>query len=167
MSKRAVYEDVEVTAGISPVVPMPLNEVLRIVLIGVGVGAAVAVLYALLDSFVFSAVLCRPQYAGECAQAPDYAMIVAMVIGAIGGLVALARARVYRPLLIVITATITLWLGSGLVAGFAWYWTMLILAILYAIAYVLFAWIARIRSFVLAVIASVVAAVLVRWIAML
>jgi len=165
VAKPVVYEDVEVTQGVSPFISMSRRDVIDVLLCGAGVGLFIGILYVLLDNFVFGAVLCRAQQAADCAQAPQYAMIVATVIGAIAGLVALARARVYRPLFVVLFATISLWIGNVLVADYAWYWTLLILLALYAIAYLLFAWLARLRSFVLAAIVAIVVLVIVRLVA--
>lgn len=165
MAKSVVYEDVEVNQGVSPFVSMSRRDVRDILLCGASVGLFVGILYALLDNFVFGAVLCRAQQSADCSQAPQYAMIVATVIGAIGGLVALARVRVYRPLFVVLFATICLWLGNVLVAGVAWYWTLVVLTVLYTIAYLLFAWLARLRSFVLAAVVAIVVLVIVRLVA--
>jgi hypothetical protein len=123
-------------------------------------------MYLLLDTFVFSAVLCRPQQADQCLQAPEYAMVVAAVIGAIAGLVTLARVRIYRPLFVVLCATIGLWIASLPIIAYEWYWLLLVLTVLYALAYMLFAWLARIRSFVLALIVAIVVLVIVRLVTM-
>lgn len=165
MSKADVYEDVEVTQGVLPFIGMSGRDVRDILLSGAGVGAFVAALYLLLNNFVFSAVLCRPQQDTQCADAPQYAMIVATVIGAIAGLVTLARVRAYRPLFIVLFATIAIWFGGIPVASYAWYWILLVLLGLYAVAYLLFAWLARLRSFLLATIVSILVLVLVRLVA--
>lgn len=165
MSTREIYDDVEVTQGVSPLISMSRRDVIDTLLCGAGVGLFVGILYLLLDTFVFGAVLCRAQQAANCAQAPQYAMIVATVIGAIAGLVALARVRVYRPLFVVLFATISLWASNLLVADYAWYWAIIILVGLYAVAYMLYAWLARIRSFVLAGILGIVILVLIRLVA--
>ncbi len=162
MSKAIVYDDVEVSEGVLPFVGMSKRDVIDTLLCGAGVGIFVGVLYLLLDTFVFSAVLCRPQNAMNCAQGPAYAMIVATVIGAIAGLVALARVRIYRPLFIVLFATVSLWVGGVTVSGVAWYVALITLCILYALAYLLFAWLARIRSFILASVLGIIILVLVR-----
>ena len=165
MSKPDIYDDVEVTQGVSPFISMSRRDVIDTLLCGAGVGLFVGILYLLLNTFVFGAVLCRAQQAADCTQAPQYAMIVATVIGAIGGLVALARVRVYRPLFVVRFATISLWASNLLISSYAWYWVLFVLVGLYAVAYMLFAWLARIRSFVLAGIVSIVVLVLVRLVA--
>ncbi len=165
MSKREIYDDVEVTDGVSPFMSVSRRDILDTLLCGAGVGLFVSVLYLLLNSFVFGSVLCRPQHAADCAQAPQYAMIVAAVIGAIAGLVALARVRVYRPLFVVLFATVSLWAANLIVADYAWYWIVVILVGLYAVAYLLFMWFARIRSFILAGVIGIVVLVIVRLIA--
>ncbi|MEO5949715.1 MAG: hypothetical protein ABIP74_04895 [Candidatus Saccharimonas sp.] len=167
MAKREVYEDIEVTQGVSPFISMSRRDIIDVLVCGAGVGLFIGILYLLLDNFVFGAVLCHSQEASDCTQAPQYAMIVATVIGAIAGLVALARARVYRPLFVVLFATICLWIANVLVAGYAWYWTLVTLFFLYAIAYLLFAWLARLRSFVLASVVAIVVLVVVRLVATL
>jgi hypothetical protein len=145
-----------------PFISMSRRDVIDTLVCGAGVGLLIAVLYLLLNSFVFGAVLCRAQSSANCANAPHYAMIVAMVIGAIAGLVALARVRVYRPLFIVLFAAVSLWAANLLLSGYAWYGVIGVLLGLNAIAYLLFAWLARIRSFILASIIGIIVLVVVR-----
>lgn len=162
MNKEVVEEPV--TTRVSPLVSMPMRDFVSTLIVGIGVGLLVAIVAFLMNKFVFGAVLCRPQSMTDCAQAPNYAMIVAMVIGAIAGVVALARLRVYRPLLIVLAATIALWGLHSLVGGLAWYWALLVFGLLFGITYGLFAWISRIRSFILALVITIVMVVIVRWV---
>lgn len=146
----------------NPVVPIYSREMASVALTGVGVGiVAMATMY-LLNMYVFTAVMCRDESVANCADAPLYAMVVAMIIGAIGGLVAMVQARIYRPLLVVLTSTAALWGFQILVEGTRWYWGLLITVILFALTYSLFAWIARIRSFSLALVVSFVLVIAVR-----
>ncbi len=163
MKKESVYDETMVTTPMSPFVGMGLGELLRVLLYGVGVGVLTAGLALLLNKFVFGTVLCRPQSITECAQAPNYAMIVAMIVGAIAGLVMLARLRVYRPLLVVLAATIALWGMHAMLLGAAWYWSLVIFAVLFGLAYALFAWLARVRNFVMALVITIVVIVVVRF----
>ena len=159
MKQEPVYDAPAVEVPVSPLVTMSSGELIRTILTGIGVGILSAVLMVLMNKFIFGAVLCRPQSVTDCSQAPTYAMIVAMVIGAIAGLVSLARMRVYRPLLIVLAATIALWGLNTVMASVAWYWVLLMAALLFGLVYGLFAWIARIRNFIMAVVVTVVVAV--------
>ena len=162
MNTERVYDETATIVPVSPFVAMTFVEWVRIALTGMVTGVLSMGAMLLMNTFIFSAVLCRPQSAADCSQAPNYAMIVAMVIGALAGLVALARFRVYRPLLVVLAATVGLWGLGALVLPMTWYWSILIGAALFSLAYVLFAWLARIRNFVVAVIVAVLALIVVR-----
>lgn len=161
MAKEVAYKD-ETVVRPAPLVSMGGGELVQSILVGLGVGLVVAVIMFLLNKFVFGAVLCRPQSIAECASAPTYAMIVAMVIGAIAGIVSLARLRIYRPLLAVLAATIALWGINNLVVNLPWYWALLAIMVLFGLAYGLFAWLARLRNFILAIVVTVVMVVIVR-----
>lgn len=161
MSKqnRVVADNIE---RVDPVVPMFRSEMMLVVATGLGVGLAVFGLVYLLNEYIFSAVLCRGDSAAECANATNYAMIVAMVIGGIGGLIALVQARIYRPLLVVLAAAVSLWGVNVITAGMQWYWALVITMVLFALTYALFTWVARIRSFLLSLVVIVVLVVLAR-----
>lgn len=158
---RVVATNIE---RIDPVVPMVGREVLTVFLAGVLAGALIGIGYYLLNNFVFSAVMCRTATTGSCGDAPGYAMTVAMIIGGLAGLIALAQIRIYRPLLIVLATAISLWGFQSLIAGMEWHWGLLVLAVLFGLTYTLFAWIVRLRSFVAAVVLTVVLVVLLRFV---
>lgn len=151
---------------VSPIIPTRGRETATILGVGAIVGAIVAAAYISLEKYVFSAVLCREGADSTCSQAPEYAMIVAMIIGAIVGLLALVQARVFRPLLVVLSAIVSLWGITTLTADFAWYWQALIIVGFFAVTYLLYAWVARVRSFLIAMIVSIVLMVAMRYIIM-
>ena len=163
MNREVVGDESGSVARVSPIVLMPLRELMATIAVGVGVGLLVALVAYLMNTFVFGVVLCRPQSSAECGQAPHYAAIVAMIVGAIAGVVALARLRVYRPLLIVIAATIALWGVSAMLSGITWYWSLAALAVIFGLVYGLFSWASRLRSFILAVVIVVVLIVAIRY----
>lgn len=162
MSAKAVQEPVIVESQPSSLIPMSLRELITIIISGAVVGAMVIGVYLLLNHFVFSAVLCRAQEPGDCSQAPTYAMIVSQIIGIIAGIGILVRLRVYRPLLVVLATVIALWTLQTLIAPFAWWGALIISALLFGISYGLFAWVARIRSFILALVVTVVLIIVAR-----
>lgn len=149
---------------VSAIVPMARREFVSTIVTGLGVGLVIAGLFYLFNSLVFTPVLCRAQSTTGCEQAPNYAMIIALVIGSIGGVAALARQRVYRPLLIVLAAALTLWSVQGVLANnaFEWYVAVPITGALFALGYAAFGWLSRIRNFILALIAIVILAVVTR-----
>ena len=161
MPEPVVHEEAD--TRVLPYIGMARREFIGVIITGIAVGVAVGVLYMLLNKFVFGAVLCRAQSTGDCSQAPNYAMIVALLIGGIGGVANLARLRAYRPLLTAIATTVVFWGVHTLVGGLAWYWILLDLAVLFALAYAAFSWAARIRNFILALVVTVVLVVLARW----
>lgn len=156
----------ESTERVDPVVPMYNREIFGVFLTGVIVGLVVGGMIYLLDRFVFGVMLCRGADTANCADAPQYAMIVSMILGAIAGLIAMVQTRVYRPLLAVLGTTAGLWGVHVLTDTMPWYWALLVTAILFGLAYTLFAWIARIRSFVVAIIVSIVLVALMRYVMM-
>lgn len=160
MSEPVVHKEAVIE---SPFVVMRFRELITTALWGVVIGVVTAFIYILLYKFVFSAVLCRSQSTGSCAQAPDYAATVAVVISLIAGVAALARLRTYRPLLVVIAALVSLWGLQTDVVGMPWYWAVLATAVLFGLAYALYAWLARIRNFILTLVVMVVVVVFVRW----
>jgi hypothetical protein len=164
--QEVIYDDTaeNTEVRVTPLVPATRRDLLSAILVGAGVGLVVALMYFLLNKYVFGAVLCRAQSPTECTQAPTYSMLVAVILASIGGVAGLARARVYRPLLVAIAAAIALW-GLNAVAGnVVWYFGLLASVVLFALAYGVFAWVARIRNFILSVVVTVVLMVLVRWV---
>jgi hypothetical protein len=141
---------------------MSARELISTIVYGMVVGLIITGLVYVLNKFIFVPVLCRPDLAADCSQAPVYSTIVAYVIGAFIGIIGLARIRIYRPLLVVIAASIALWGSYAIVDGLVWYWTALALALLFGLGYGAFAWVARLRSFLLALVITVVLVVAVR-----
>lgn len=158
-NERVVAANIE---RVEPFIQMPIRDAVTVLLSGVITGAIVAVGYYLLQNLVFSAVMCREGASASCGDAPVYAMTVSMIIGGLAGLIILAQARVYRPLLIVIAAAIMMWSFHTLIGDMIWYWGLIVMAVLFGLTYTLFAWIARLRSFVAAVVVIAITVVLLR-----
>ncbi len=159
---KATYEEVDTTPRISPLVPMPTRDIFGTLVAGLVTGLTVAGVMMLLNTYVFGAALCRPQSIENCNQAPFYSMIVAIVVGVIVGVVLLARMRIYRPLMIVLAVAIATWGIHAITSGMAWYWTLIAVGIIYATMYGFFAWMARVRSFMFALVLTVVMVVVFR-----
>ncbi|MGK2896481.1 MAG: hypothetical protein ACSLEY_02690 [Candidatus Saccharimonadales bacterium] len=140
------------------------TDIIRVLVIGAVVGLIVAALYFVFNKYVFTPILCS-QFAGQnrCENTIYFANGVAVFLSATVGLLALIRQRVYRPLLVVLLALISLWhlipvgvaLDGWVLATFA--------ALLYALAYAAFAWIVQIRNFILSFLLSLILSVLVWW----
>lgn len=143
-------------------VPMSGGELARIGAIGAVLGMLSVGLHALLHAYVFQAVLCSDQASAACTQASNYAAIATTFIVSLAAVALLVRIRVYRPLLVVLAVVLALWGIQSIVVVLPWYLALVGMVAVGALSYSLFAWIARLRSFVLAAIVTVVIAVLVR-----
>ncbi len=128
------------------------RTIVRVAIIGAILGAVAWGLALVLERFVLRALFCGDESAVACVNISAYAGNIAAVIVAIIGVIALVRAGVFRPLLIVLGAAISLWglaawlAPLGIVEQIAWS------VVLYALAYVLYAWIARVRHVVVVLI---------------
>ena len=151
----------------SNLVPMTWRELARIGSIGAVIGALSVGLYVLFHAYIFQAVLCRDQANTACGQAATYAAITTAFIASFVAVVVLAHIRVYRPLLIILAAILALWGIQSIVAVLPWYWALVGMIAVGALAYSLFAWIARIRSFILSAVVAIVIAVIIRCIIVL
>ena len=154
---------VSVAPSVSPLVAMSIPDVLRAFAVGSLVGVVSTGLFYALDQFIFGAALCRAGVEG-CASAPVYSGIIATVVGIIVGIIALAKSGIYRPLPAAIAASVAMWGVFALLGNVVWYWGLVIGAVLFGLAYMLFAWLSRIRSFIISIIVLVAVAVLIRFV---
>jgi hypothetical protein len=143
---------------------MGKREFIRILLLGAGAGIAVWGLGYLLDAYVFQAALCQNNVVDNCAASPHYAAATASVVVAVAMLLLLVRVAVFRPLLVVLATTISLWGFVETLVVTPWYFAAIASALLYAAAYGTFVWLARMRNFWIALIAFVVLLVAVRFV---
>jgi len=155
------------TANQAPASPQLLitpRDALRIVAAGALVGLVTIALYYLLDRYIFTPTLCGEAAAavGRCENKAQFSGGMAMVLGALSGLLAMVQLRVFRPLLVVLLVTVGLWNVMGMIATLPWLGALLASALLFGLAYAAFAWLAQLRNFVVAVVCSVVVVLLLR-----
>jgi hypothetical protein len=143
-------------------VMMNYKKLFLIILCGLIAGIVTWGLTHLLDAYVYKAILCRSNAAVQCGASYQYATTTASVIGAAIGLFGLVRLQVYRPLLIVIATYVALWTLLSLVLPLPWYAAALLTAGMYGIAFGIFAWLARIRKFYIALIVVILLVVAIR-----
>lgn len=141
-----------------------VSDMVRVFITGLSIGLISFALYYLLKQYVFTPMLCNNAALGNlrCQNVDGLANGVAMIIGGIGGLVALVQMRVLRPLLVVLCASIGLWnillLGSNLV----WWQSALGILVIFGLAYAAFTWLVQLRSFIIAFIISIVLIIVMR-----
>lgn len=143
-----------------PYVAMTNQQILQVIVIGVAVGSLVWGLSFVLETYVLKAVLCGEGATAHCASSSQYATATASILAAGIGLFVLVKQQIFRPLLIALAAVVALWGLPELIALMPPYGVALACALLYALAYLAFTWISRIRFFLptaVLVIALVVA----------
>ena len=139
---------------LEPFIPMDKKDIIRAAIYGTFAGAILTVLYILVGR-VASAVMCRGDN-DLCQNAPLYVAIFSVTLVSIGGLILLSQARIYRPLFIV------LWGLQSYLALLPWYWAMAAMTVIGALTYAMFTWLARLRSFILYLVVSIVLIVAAR-----
>lgn len=133
---------------------MGVRDLVWVLLLGACAGLVVWGFAYLLNTYVFEVILCRGNVTTQCRMAPQYGSVSATIIAAILMLLGLVRLGVYRPLLVVLAVTISLWGLSEVLWDLPWYVGALWTIVLYALAYGVYAWISRVRMFWLALILS-------------
>lgn len=134
----------------------------KVALTGAVIGIAVWGLAILLERFVLKSIFCGDPSAAACTDIATYAGNIAAVIMAIIGVVVLVRLSVFRPLLIVLGAAISLWGLAAWLSGLSMLEQLCWSVLLYALLYSLYAWIARIRNAIVVLVVFAVAAVATR-----
>lgn len=143
-------------------VTMNTKKLVFIIVFGAIAGLVTWGLTIVLDTYIYKAILCNNDAAVQCASSYQYATTTATIIGAAVGLFGLVRLHVFRPLLIVIASYVALWGLLLLVLPLPWYGEALAVAGLYALAFGLFGWLARIKRFYIAIILVILVAIAIR-----
>lgn len=142
------------------------GELLKVLLLGIAVGLLVPLLSFLLEKFFIEPVFCRSADSfGVCATGGLTAYYIATALASVLAIVLLANWQVFRPLLIVVGAAAALWglkKYSGDMAGASGVEYYLFSAVIFALAYLLFYWVMRIRTFLLSVLLAVGLVIVIR-----
>lgn len=140
----------------SPFANFTRRTFLGILLAAIVAGIVTLVLTLAIDRVVLQPAMCSGNDVSTCAQSPQVSFHIASIIAAIIAVVMMVQASVYRPLLVGIAVTISLWSVYGaFLDKIAWPMQLLILTILNALAYFAFAWILRTYNLVVALAATV------------
>lgn len=143
-------------------VAMSYKKLLLIIVCGAIAGLVTWGLTHVLDAYIYKAILCDGDAAVKCGSSYQYATTTATIFGAAVGLFGLVRLQVFRPLLIVIATYVALWGLLSTLLPLPWYVAAATAAGLYALAFGVFAWLARIRKFYIAIIIVILVIVAVR-----
>lgn len=140
---------------------------LVIAIIGTTVGVVVWGSAWLLGQFVVDPLLCRASALQACGQSAVVAGNIGAIIGAIVGAIILIRSHVRHSLWIVFAATLAFWGISALTGVLFWVEALGWSIGLYALGYIFFTWVLRLRSLVVGAVVAIAVALLFRWIAFL
>jgi hypothetical protein len=145
-------------------IELGVQQLVQIALLGIGLGAGFWLLTQIIRQVILVPLLCGDPTTSACLAVNDTSGSIAGVIVAIIGVLGLVRLSVYRPLIIVVAAAISLWGLSSWIAGLQWYEGLAAAIILYVVSYVAFSWLVRPRAFVPAMVIVIVVVVLARFI---
>ena len=159
MATRKIAEQVQPGALL-----MTWRDVLKIAIAGAIVGLITMGLYILLDRYVFSPTLCSEMNigAGRCENKLVFSSSIALILGALPILFFFVQQRVFRPLLVILLAVVTLWGVPLLIGEQVLLLAIFLSLILFALTYLLFAWLVQIRNFPVAIGISIVIVILIR-----
>ena len=130
---------------------------------GAIVGVIIWILAYILDQYVIGMIACKTGSSIiDCSDAPAVSAAFALVFASIAGLTILVRRRIFRPLLVVLAAGISLWgiTGSWLQAHTIV--DFLLTIVVSALMYLVFAWFAKLRQFWISLVISIVLVVIFR-----
>jgi hypothetical protein len=150
----------------APIIVMSVKQILQVAVLGVLIGLLVWAFTYILETYILKALLCQGSQTMKCASATTYAGITASILAAGVGLFGLVKIGVFRPLLVVIAATASMWGLLGIVGTLPLYGILICIAGLTMLSYLAFSWLARIRLFWLAVTLMAILIVVVRLVLM-
>lgn len=143
--------------------PVSVSEIIKVAAVGVGAGAAIALLGELISTYFIDPVFCRSADSfAICVEGGMIAFYSATVIVTIITVAILATIGVFRPLLIAVAAAAALWGVKAQLGDPGWLEYGAWMAAIFGFAYVLFYWLLRARSFALSLVLTVIAVVVVR-----
>lgn len=143
-------------------IELQTQQLIQIGLLGALLGLGAWILAGLIRMVIFVPLFCGDPTNSVCVAATDVSGAIATVVVAIAGVLGLVRISVFRPLLIAVASAICLLGLSSWVAPLLWFEAVAWSVLLYALCYVLFAWLVRPRPFVPAIIIVVIVVLLAR-----
>lgn len=160
-------DTITVPSVLKPYVETDRMEIIRVGMVGLAAGIIVPLLGLAIANWFITPVFC---HAGEsfsiCASGGVVAYHTAAVIVALAVIVLFANWGIFRPLPLVIAATIGMWGFKKFVeplAASGWLEYFLFSMVLSTLCYLLFFWLLRLRNFPASIILTIVAVVLVAW----
>lgn len=140
---------------------MSIGQFAQIAIAGLVAGLVAAGLTILFSLYLFKTLPCSGQ---ACGSGGQYAAVLASVVSGFVALFWLMRIQVYRPLLIVIAATVGMWGIALSILDWPWYGVLAVGAASHLLIYTLFAWLSRLRPFWLVLLLLIAITATIRYI---
>ena len=143
----------------SPFANFTRRTFIGVVLTAIVAGIVTLLLTIAIDKVVLQPAMCSGNDVTTCAQSSQVSFHIASVIAAILAVVMLVQASVYRPLLVGLAVTVSLWgIYEAFLGKVAWPMQLLILTILSILAYLAFTWVLRTYNLIIALVTTVLLA---------
>jgi hypothetical protein len=140
---------------------------MRVGLTGAALGVILFAVAWMIGSFVIDPLVCRSGTLTACGRSEVIAANVAGVIVAVIGASVLIRLLIRRALGVALAALLVFWNITTLTAGLQWAEATAWLAVFYALTYLLFASIFRIKSLWVSLVVAAIVVLALRWVAFL
>ncbi len=137
-------------------------SIIQAFVIGLIVGGLVYVSARVLDMYALQPLFCQAADKSYCAATPTVSIVLSSIVFHFLGLVALVRANVLRPLLVVLASFVSLIGFHVWLDGMTWWLAALFASLLMAFAYVYFTWINRMSRFGVALALTILSVVVIR-----
>lgn len=149
------------TPVIKPYVESDQREMVRVLFVGVLSGISIPLLAMALANFLIGPVFCTNSDTGICVYDGSVtAYHTAAILAGLVGVAVFANWGIFRPLPLVVAVTASLWglrLALENLNAVSWFEYFTYSVVLYALCYLLFFWLMRLRSFAFSIILSAAA----------
>ncbi len=146
----------------NPFIAVTGRQIIGTIIVGAAAGLMSWGLAVLLGDYVLKGIFCQAMVTEQCAATPAYSRGAGLVLATVVAVFALVKLQVFRPLLVGLSVMISLWSVASLLTMLPVHLAALLFAGLFAVAYLAFMWIARLRSFGLTLVLMIVMIVIVR-----
>lgn len=151
----------EVSGSNSLFTPIRPLQFVQVAAIGLLVGAFSWIFAEVIGMYMLKPPSCSGN-AFSCAASSQPAVIISSIMAAFIGLFGLVKLQVFRPLLVVIATMLSLWGLVGALLALPWYIAVAVTIGMHVLGYMVFTWLARIRTFWLAVVMCIALVVALR-----
>lgn len=148
------------------IISMARRDFIGTLILGAATGLLIWLIGMLLNRYLFDTYFCQGDTVSQCGNAKNYAVTAATLIGGSVALAGLIRLRVYRPLLVLVASLLSAWGIIQLSWDVNWLLGLLAVVALYALAFGVFSWVARLREFWITLVCTILLVIAVRLVLM-